>query len=84
MKFSGPVWVPKWLTASLEDLRKCKGGCPKIQLYPKEVTDNLKIEENVTVNSVKKGMQVGIDRGQAREQDSNRRPDFSMSWPSQR
>ena len=49
----------------------CEGGCPNIQLYPKEVTNNSKIEESATAKGAKKGVRVDLDRGQTKRQDSN-------------
>ena len=59
----------------------CEGGCPRIQLYPEEVTSNSKIELNATMKSAKKGVRVG-EQGTSEEQDLNQRPDFSVSRPS--
>ena len=61
----------------------CEGGCPRIQLYPEEVTSNSKIELNATMKSAKKGVRVG-EQGTSEEQDSNQRLNFSVSRPSRR
>ena len=70
-------------TASLVDSRMCEGGCPNIQLNPKEVTSNAKVEANATTKSARKGVRVG-EQGTSAERGSNQRPDFSVSRPSRR
>ena len=73
----------RWQTTSLVDLRMCEGGCPRIQLNPKEVTSDSRIKANATMKSAREGVQVD-KQGVSEEWDLNQRPDFLVSRPSQR